>query len=169
MTSNLAVKPDTPATTAYSPRLPHALELTVLFREFVHYWTGFRTMIPESGSPQAPTDPVEFATRWNGSVKGTLVLRTSRRFLEKLAQNFQEKGTNAGGNTLLQEMATLYSIFLVHYAWMEELFELGPILARPSQPSLWPSSEPHASCAVEVEGEPVEIRLWLSGSKKNGE
>lgn len=168
MTSNLAVKPDIPATTIYSPRLPHALELTVLFREFVHYWTGFSTVIPEPGPPQGPADPVEFATRWNGSVKGTLVLRASRGFLEKLAQNFQEKGANACGNALLQEMTTLYSIFLVHYAWMDELFELGPILARPSQPSLWPSGKPHASCAVEVEGEPVEIRLWLGDSKKSG-
>lgn len=169
MTSNLAVKPDTPAISPCSPRLPHALELTVLFREFVHYWTGFSTAIPELSRHQNLADPLEFATRWSGSIKGTLVLRTSRNFLEKLTKLSLGKEGNAGGNAPLQEMATLYSIFLVHYAWMDELFELGPILARPSQPSLWPSGEPHAFCAVEVEGEPIEIRLWIDDSKKGGE
>lgn len=154
------------STKAFDPshlkRLPHALELTVLFRELVHFWTGLRTEIPTSDSPQSPEDPIEFATRWNGSVKGTLVLRASRRLAESLKWVFEDKEKKAaGGNALLQEMTTLYSIFLVRYAWMDELFEMGPILARPSKPEFWPSTAPHAFCAVRVAGEPVEIRLWM--------
>ena len=168
MSSNLAVKQDSSLHSIHSLRSPHALELTVLFREFIRYWTGFNTSIPESYSSQGPKDPVEYFTRWNGSANGTLVLRTSQHFTEKLAQNSQEKGANVGGHARLQEMATLYSIFLVRYAWMDDLFELGPILARPSQSALWPSGEPHAFCAIDVEGEPVEIRLWLGHSKEAG-
>ena len=169
MTTHLAVKPSSPPVTLPSPRLPHSLELTVLFREFIRYWTGFQTRIPDSGPTPNLPEPIEYATRWNGSVKGTLVLRASNRLLEKLAAFFQDKGLGVSSrNALFQEMATLYSIFLVHYAWMDELFELGPILARPSRPSLWPAVEPHAFCAIEVEGEPVEIRLWLDDPGKSG-
>ncbi|GEM_PF-2194872 len=168
MTTQLAVKPLSPCVALPSPRLPHSLELTVLFREFVQYWTGFRTKIPDLGVRPSLADPVEYATRWNGSVKGTLVLRSSNRLLEKLAAFFQDQGASVPSkNALFQEMATLYSIFLVHYAWMDELFELGPILARPSRPALWPPDQPHAFCAVEVEGEPVEIRLWLDGPRQS--
>jgi len=167
MATHLAVKPSSPSLPLYSPRLPHTLELTVLFREFIKYWTGFQTRIPELHSLKSLADPIEYATRWNGSVKGTLVLRTSHRFQQKLMNFFQEKGVSvSSGNALFQEMVTLYSIFLIHYAWMNELFELGPILARPSRPALWPAVEPHAFCAVEAEGELVEIRLWLDGSQE---
>ena len=166
MTPNLTLESNAFSLPSHMQRPPHSLELTVLFREFVQFWTGLKTEIPSSKPPQNMEEPIEFATRWLGSVKGTLVLRASRRFQEKLIRIFQEKGAAVpGGNALLQEMATLYSIFLLHYAWVDELFELGPILARPSQPNLWPSFEPHAFCAVEVEGEPVEIRLWMSGTR----
>ena len=168
MIQNLTLKFETSSIPVFSPPFPHSLELTVLFREFVHYWTGLATAIPESKTRQTLVDPVEYAARWTGSIKGTLVLRASPGFPEKLAQVFEEKGVNTGGNSLLQEMTALYSIFLVHYTWVDELFELGPILARPSNSSLWPSSEPHSFCAVEVEGEPVEIRLWIGDSKDKG-
>lgn len=162
MTTTLASKTDSPSPTFQFPRPPHSLELTVLFREFIHYWTGLKTTIPEMNPSTSLADPIEFATRWNGSVQGTLVLRASGTFLEKLVRIFAEKGgPTANGKSLFQEMVTLYSIFLVHYVCLDELFELGPILARASRPSQWPSVEPHVLCAVEVGGEPVEIRLWI--------
>ncbi len=168
MMTGQVVKSSPPTPSVPPRRLPHSLELTVLFRELIHFWTGLRTEIPESHTSLNLEEPVEFATRWKGSVKGTLVLRTSRRFVESLTKALEEKEKKIpGGNALLQEMATLYSIFLVHYAWMDELFELGPILARPSRPDLWPAEEPHAFCCVGVSGEPVEIRLWIGHPVEN--
>ena len=63
---------------------------------------------------------------------------------------------------IFQEMVTLYSIFLAHSMWVDEFFELGPILARPCRPKDWPPlNQSHSFCAVGVDQEPVEIRLWL--------
>lgn len=167
MTTHSSIKPHFSSAPHDLPRLPHPLELTVLFREFIQYWTGFHTRIFEPNSLPNPAEPIEYTTGWNGSVKGTLVLRSSHRFLEKLINFFQENGMNFPMETgLFQEMITLYCIFLLHYAWMDELFELGPILARPSRPTLWPSVKPRVYCTVEVEGEPVEVRLWLDDSRK---
>lgn len=142
--------------------IPHSLELTVLFREFAHYWTGLKTEIPVKKIPREMADPMECTVRWTGSVRGTLVLRCSRTLVDRWMGIFREKGMEVqDGGAVYREMASLYAIFLAHFMWSNEFYELGPLLSRPSTPKDWPAEEPQSSCAVEVDGEPVEIKLWL--------
>ncbi len=156
-----------PPTTNRTIPVPHTLELTVLFREFMAYWTGLKTEILDWGKVQSPVTPVELMVHWKGTVKGTLVVRTTQGLLDKLMEVFQEKGVEINGSSaLFKEMVTLYAIFLVHYMCADEFLELGPILARPSQPKDWPPlKESHSFCAVGVDHEPVEIRLWIDSAE----
>jgi hypothetical protein len=143
--------------------VPHTMELTVLLSEFMAYWAGAKTEFLDWGSVQPLAKPVEYIVRWNGSVKGTLLFRSSDRLLDKLMDRFQEKDKGFPNKTaLFQEMVTLYSIFLINSTWVDDAFTLGPILARPCKPQdRPPMTESHVFCAMGVDREPVEIRLWI--------
>src|ERR1700733_4204322 len=120
--------------------IPHTMELTVLFREFMAYWAGLKTEFLDWGTVQPSVKSVEYIVRWNGSVKGTLVVRSSERLLDKLMDRFREMDKGFPNKTaLLQEMVTLYTVFLINSTWMDEYFNLGPILARPCKPEDRPS------------------------------
>jgi len=146
-----------------SVTVPHTLELTVLFNEFMAYWAGLKTEVMDWGLAQPSSKPVEFIVRWNGSVKGALVIRSSERLMDKLRSALQEKGKDFDSRTaVFQEMVTLYSIFLINSMWMDDLFNLGPLMARPcGAQDRPPMTQSHSFCAIGVEREPVEIRLWL--------
>lgn len=163
MTTEPLLENDPMTHTPVSRRLiPHSLELTVLFREFAHYWTGLKTEIPERKAPVEILDPLECTVRWTGSVRGTLVIRASRKLLDQWMEIFREKGVEVPDKeSLYREMCSLYAIFVAHFMWSDEFYKLGPLLARPSTPKDWPAEGPQSLCAVEVDGEPVEIRLWL--------
>ncbi len=142
---------------------PRTLELKVLFREFMAYWSRLGTDISDRVPVLPALKPVEFIVRWNGSVKGALTIRCSNRLLDKLMEGFQDRDKDFPNKAaLFGEMASLFSLFLIQSIWMDDAFSLGPILARPCEPKdRPPMAESHAFCAVTVDSEPVEIRLWL--------
>jgi hypothetical protein len=143
--------------------VPHTMELTVLFQEFMAYWAGLKTEYLDWGSVQPSMKPVEYIVRWNGSSKGTLLFRSSDRLVDKLMDRFEKRGKGFPNKTaLIQEMVTLYSIFLINSTWMDDTFNLGSILAHPCKPADRPRmAESHVFCAMGVDREPVEIRLWV--------
>lgn len=155
--------PTSPLLAPPAAAFPHTFELTVLFREFMAYWTGLKTEPLDWGRVQPGVKPVEFIVRWNGSAKGSLVVRTSDLLLEKLNGVLLERGLEfPDKSSLFREMATLYTLYLIHSLWMDDFFNLGTVLARPCEPQdRPPMAKSHSFCAIGVEGEPVEIRLWL--------
>lgn len=145
------------------PTIPHTLELSTLFSDFLSYWSGLESRFLEGSPAQGPADPVELIVRWNGSVNGALVLRASKTLLRKLTMALGEKGQDFHEPmAAFREMATLYATYLAHSLWVDEFFELGPILSRPSSPRDWPSrTQCHAYSALSVDGDLLEIRFWL--------
>jgi len=142
--------------------IPSSLELAEHFQRFVKYWAGSDVEYRGRASEDAVEMPVELMVRWKGSVGGTLVVRCYPNFIHWLSESRDYRPLNLfTGKKIFSEMATLYSLYLIQQFWLTENFELGPVLPRPSTRSQWPAREPHATCALWVEDNPVEIRLWM--------
>ncbi|MGH7740123.1 MAG: hypothetical protein ACREL1_08260 [bacterium] len=142
--------------------IPCSMELAVRFQRFIKYWA--QAEVDYLG--YAPDDnldlPVEISVRWTGSVKGTLVIRCYPEYLKWLADSRAYKPLNlCTEKEIFNEMGTLYGIYLIQHFWLSEIFELGPVLARPSTPDTWPRREPDSTCSLLVGSNPLEIRLWV--------
>lgn len=142
--------------------IPCSMDLAKHFHHFVKYWAG-KDVDYLGEAAEGPVEmPVELAVRWNGSVKGHLVVRCFPEFMKWLSESRDYKPLHlCTGNEIFSEMATLYCIYLIQQFWLSEDFQMGPILPRPSTPAHWPAREPHATCSLLVENNPVEIRLWM--------
>ena len=145
-----------------TPQIPCSMDLAKNFHRFVKYWAGADMEYLGQASDNPMEMPVELIVRWKGSVSGTLVIRAFADFLQWLPESRAYKPLNlCTGKEIFSEMTTLYTIYLIQQFWLSEDFELGPILPRSSTPTQWPAREPHATCGLLVEGNPVEIRLWM--------
>jgi hypothetical protein len=124
-----------PPPVKHAVKVPHTLELTALFREFMSHWAGAKTEFLDWGTVQPAAQSMECIVRLNGTVKGALVIRSTERLLGRLMVLFQEKGKGGQDKAgVFQEMTALYSMYLINSVWMDEFFNLGPIFARPCGP-----------------------------------
>ena len=142
--------------------IPCSMDLAKHFDRFVKYWAGANMEYLGQVSDHTIEMPVELMVRWKGSVSGTLVIRCFPDFIEWLTESRDYRPLNlCTGKEIFREMTTLYGIYLIQQFWLTENFELGPILPRSSTQAQWPAREPHATCSLLVDNNPVEIRLWM--------
>jgi hypothetical protein len=106
--------------------------------------------------------PVERSVALSGTLTGVLNFRTTAEFLEWLRR--QRTGTFLGQypvEDILDELVSLFCLYLFHDYWNPSNFQVGPIHPVPSRPQDWPAGLPQVACTLLVEGQPVEIRLWV--------
>ena len=133
-----------------------------LFERILHSWGAaeVRHLGEIQGQPSGLE--VERSVVLTGTLNGFLTVRTSSEFLAWLREKRQ--GTFLGRypeTELLEELISLFSLYLFHDFWNPSTFHIGPIQPFPSTPSDWPVTPPHAACTLLVEGHLVEIRLWM--------
>ena len=139
------------------------LDLGHLFERTVRSW-GARTIFHlDSNLTDIDYLPLERMSYLTGSVNGILVLRSSSEFGAWLKQQRNETPLGRyNEGELFEELLSLFSLYVFHHFWNPEIFQIGPIHPFRSIPADWPGKNPSASCAIAVEGHPVEIRFWLS-------
>lgn len=164
-----------PVTLPDSPRgpepalVPHPVELAALFQQFVRYWSGSECKYRPGNSSRHLEKPAELYVHWAGSIRGILLLRVPRVFLEELGDCWSLQKLNFPSlEELFREMGVLFSVYLMHSLWVDEFFEMGPIITRPSRMPEGPDGGPRVACALEVDRQPVEIGLWMEASRKVG-
>jgi len=106
--------------------------------------------------------PVERRVRWTGNAGGTVVIRCYEGFLKWLKGNKGYKPLNFGTEKeMLNEIAGLFATYLIKNFWKAERLSISPLEIQPSSSEEWPDRPAEAAFSVLVEGNPVEIRLWL--------
>ena len=144
-----------------TPSKPVSHLLANLFQKFMKYWT--QTDIRFLGNlPEEIVDmPVELCVRWNGNVRGTLIIRFHDDFMKWFNENKNYRPLNiCAGKEMLNEMIAEYCAYLISNFWKPELVKIGPLLPRPCRPEDWPTQAPAAAFGVLVDQHPVEIRFW---------
>lgn len=144
-------------------RLPHSLDLSILFKDFILYWAGWRINLDED-EPYLGTLPTkEWQVSLQGSVRGTLTFRTTDRLLKALWEDQGFKGMDfPDADATLREMAALFATHMVRTFWKGRFLGLTPLMARPAEHGKRPSPfQCHTYCRLWLNGEPLEIRLWL--------
>src|SRR5579859_1329273 len=108
--------------------VPTAAELGGLFIKFCAYWAGkesnYQGEIPE----KKPSLPLEWTVRWEGAVRGMLVIRYAAEFSNCLQKNPGFPHPNFSDQDLPREMASLYGAYVIHSFWAEKFREIGPII-----------------------------------------
>jgi hypothetical protein len=134
-----------------------------LFERIIRAWGAEKIHLLPLDPARTTELPVERKVILAGTLRGVLVLRTSAEFLYWL-RGLRENTAMGRYNPeeIFEEMVSLYCLYLFHDFWNPDSFQIGPIHPLPSTPADWPPSAPHASCGMEVEGFPLEIRLWLT-------
>lgn len=137
-------------------------DLGHLFERIVRSWGAARIQYREDPFPAVAGLSMERRVALSGTLNGTLVLRSSDGFLDWLqAQRGETPLGRYPKEEIFEEMVSLFCLYLFHDFWKPLTFQIGPIRPQPSTPQDWPGWPPHASRALWVEGEPVEIRLWM--------
>lgn len=147
----------------FTPAIPIPHIMANFFQKFVNYW-ALKTSVKYLGELQDwPVDmPVELCVRWKGNASGTVVFRCYDGFVKWLNKNKGYKPLNfATEKEMLNEMVGLYCTYLIYNFWRPELLKISPILTRPCTPEEWPTQYPDAAFGLLVDGNPVEIRLWV--------
>jgi hypothetical protein len=145
---------------------PGSMELSSLFRNFIRYWAGMKANYHGEIHDEPAPMPVEICVRWNGPVRGTLVLRCFADFSKRVQKNFDSSWTPMVEKELLGELATLFCVHLINSYWSRDFFEMGPVLARPSHPGDWPPRTADATCNLSVDQQWVELRLWVDSAQE---
>ncbi len=147
---------------AAKPSSTHFLDPGHLFERIIRSW-GAKSVIPlEFDRGKINYMPLERMALLKGTLKGTLVLRSSMEFSNWL-QN-QRSGTALGRyneGEIFEELVSLFCLYLYHDFWNPNSFRIGPINPFRSVPQDWPKEPPSAFCPILVENHPVEIWLWL--------
>ena len=140
----------------------HFLDPGHLFERIIRSW-GAKSVLPLNPDIRKINYmPLERMALLNGTLKGTLVFRSSMEFSNWL-QN-QRSGTALGrynAEELFEELVSLFCLYLYHDFWNPNSFRIGPINPFRSVPQDWPEEAPSVTCALRVDGHPVEIWLWL--------
>jgi len=147
----------------FTPAMPISHIMANFFQKFIKYWMS-KSEVKYLGELQEwPVDmPVERCVRWNGNARGMVVFRCYEGFVKWLKENKGYKPLNFGSeNEMLNEMVGLYCTYVINNFWRPELLKIGPILTKPCTLEEWPTLSPDAAFSLLVEGNPVEIRLWM--------
>lgn len=112
--------------------------------------------------PQAATElSLERAVKLTGTLEGVLVVRCAPEFAAWLRGLRQSSALGRyPEEEVFEEMISLFCLYLFHDLWNPDSFDIGPIHTIPSSPQTWPEGEPQNSCALDVEGMRLELRLW---------
>ena len=147
----------------HTPAGPVSHILANYFHKFVHYWSKGAQVRFLGEAQEFPVEmPIERAVRWEGNARGTVVVRCYEGFVKWLKKNKGYKPLNFGTeNEMLNEMAGLFSTYLIHNFWEAESLKISPLKIDPSNPQLWPAGRAEAAFSLVVEGHPVEIRFWM--------
>jgi hypothetical protein len=150
---------------AAKPVAPHLLDPGHLFEKIIRSW-GAKSVLPlEPDTRKINYMPLERMALLKGTLKGTLVFRSSMEFSDWL-QN-QRSGTALGRYSeeeIFEELVSLFCLYLYHDFWNPDSFRIGPINPFRSVPQDWPQRTPSAFCKLLVDGYRVEIWLWLETS-----
>jgi hypothetical protein len=138
-----------------------SLDLGYLFERIIRSWGADRVEHLERPFDTKADLPMERMALLSGTLKGMVVLRSSREFPAWLQR--QRVGlipVGCSGTEAFEELLTLFALYLFHDFWTPDSFTVGPIHPFPSIPLDWPSEAPTAARGLVVEGFKVEIRLW---------
>jgi hypothetical protein len=143
-------------------RLPHSLDLSILFKDFILYWAGWRINLDEDEPFLGPLPTKEWQVSLHGSVRGVLTFRTTDRLLKTLWEDQSFKGRDfPDAETTFREMAALFTTHMVRTFWKGAFLGLNPLMARPLETGKRPSSfQCHTYSRLSLNGEPLEIRFW---------
>jgi len=142
--------------------LPTHFNLCHLFERIVRSWGGQHFDHLGEVTGDISDLPIERSVLLTGTLNGLMVVRTSLEFTGWLQD--QREGTFLGrypATEILDELISLFCLYLFHDFWNPTTFHVGPIRPLASTPKDWPPTPPHTSCLVLVEGHPVELRLWM--------
>lgn len=144
------------------PRVPHSLDLLILFKDFILYWAGWRISLEDEGPLGRKFAWKEWQVTLRGSVQGVLTFRTTDAFLNTLRDTQALQGRDfMDAESSFREMAALYATHMVRSLWQGHFLGLDPLMARPMAASARPSSSQcHTYCRLWVNQEPLEIRFW---------
>ena len=147
---------------AINSRTAHFLDPGHLFERIIRSW-GAKSVLPlNPDTRKINYMPLERMALLKGTLKGTLVFRSSMEFSNWL-QN-QRCGTALGRyneEEIFEELVSLFCLYLYHDFWNPDSFRIGPINPFRSVPQDWPEKAPSYFCQLIVDGHPMEIRLWL--------
>jgi hypothetical protein len=146
------------------PNTPKPLShiLASYFQKFINYWTQTDIRFLGDLRGEMVDMPVEICVRWNGNIRGTLIVRCDDDFTKWFSRNRNVRFSDAcTGKEMLDEMIAEYGAYLICNFWKPELLEIGPLLPRPCRPEDWPVETPAAAFGVLVDKHPVEIRFWI--------
>lgn len=132
------------------------------FERIIRSWGAEKIQYQESLFEKNADLPMERMVILTGTLRGILVVRSSVRFSDWLRD--LRKDTPLGfcsGADIFEELVALFGLYLFHDFWTPHSFKIGPLHPFPSFPIDWPSGAPHAACGLQVEGFPVEIRMWM--------
>ncbi len=140
----------------------HTIDLVRPFERIIRSWDA--RQIRRLGAPEGQITelPLERMVTLTGALNGLLVVRSTRDFAVHLRS--QRDNSPLGRypeEEVYEELISLFCLYLFHDFWHPHLFEIGPIHPFRSIPQDWPQAAPASACSLEVDGFPVEIRLWL--------
>jgi hypothetical protein len=150
---------------AKSAPLPSSMDLATHFQKFVKYWADADLQYLGPIREDVSNMPVEVSVKWKGTIGGRIVIRCRPEILKWLRESRDYKPLNlCTENEIFNEMSSLYAVYLIYSFWMSDFSEMGLILPRPSTAADWPHKEPDATCALSVQNNLVEIRLWVGAT-----
>ena len=147
----------------HTPAGPVSHILANYFNKFVGYWSKGAEVRFLGEAQDIPLEmPVERRVKWEGNARGTVVIRCYDGFLKWLKKNKGYKPLNFGTEKeILNEMAGLFSTYLIRNFWEPGLLKISPLSIEESSPGEWPAGRAEAAFSLIVEGHPVEIRFWM--------
>ncbi len=151
----------------FTPAAPLPHILANYFAKFVRYWSKQAEVRYLGPAQDIPLEmPIERSVRWEGNARGTVVVRCYEGFAKWLKKNKGYKPLNFGTeNEMMNEMAGLFSTYLIHNFWESEQLRISPIQIKTSRQEEWPEGQADAAFSLLVEGHPVEIRFWAENAQ----
>ncbi|HVZ79540.1 MAG TPA: hypothetical protein VHE12_01920 [bacterium] len=157
----------TEGTRTLDPRAFLFLDLSHLLERVLRIW-GVGRILHKGTPAEGPAYlPMERMVTLSGAVKGLLVVRSTREFALWLRS--RRENTVLGRypeEDIFEELVSLFCLYLVHSFWKPHLFFLGPIHPFPSIPADWPEETTRSAATMEIEGFPLEIRLWIDEGER---
>lgn len=142
--------------------LPTHFNLCYLFERIIRSWDAVNIHQIGENSKTGFGLLAERSVRLSGTLEGVLNVRTDSEFLDWLQDVRSDHFLGRyPAEEIFDELVSLFCLYLFHDFWNPDDFRIGPIKPIPSGPKDWPLGCPDCSCAMQVEGHPVELRLWL--------
>ena len=135
-------------------------KLTCLFESVLHDFVGLSVEESSSRSRNTNQMPLERRVRLFGSTSVLVVMRSHPVFAEALAERFQsDQADPTPSEEAFMELLDRYcGAFIGEFLPTDNFLPFKPEL---SQPGIWPARPSDVCFAVEVMGQPVEVRFWI--------